>query len=85
MEQENIGPYEFKMLSDTDQQAYLWTNAIYIGNRVIGEYKVNLYTVSDFFVEVYYDGANNVISHLKTFKNRDLLIPYIMLSSFNWN
>lgn len=85
MENEYLGLYEFKMLSDLEQLAYVWSRATCIGTMIKADFKINLYTVGDFCVEVFYDPVENSVSHLRTFKNQDLLIPYIMASGISLN
>jgi hypothetical protein len=68
--------YAFVAMSETEQANIVWEGT-YLGNRLEGQHMVQLYSVSTFFVEVFYDISNNRISRLRPFKSTRLLEPYL--------
>ncbi|MDN3583848.1 hypothetical protein, partial [Mucilaginibacter flavus] len=52
-------------------------SATYLNSRIAPGYKVNLYSLDDFFVEVFYSDLFNEIFQLKAFKSSDLPQVYL--------
>ncbi|RZK27150.1 MAG: hypothetical protein EOO43_00520 [Flavobacterium sp.] len=71
-----IGLYEYNALTHDDKGSMLWANGTYLTMRQEGHYKINLYSLSNFFVEAWYDPDLNKINEFKTFKSRHALEPY---------
>ena len=71
-----IGLYQFKVLTLNEQAKLLW-NGAYLGKRVENELIVQLYSVSDFFAELYYHPFKNEIVRIRPFNSPDLLQPYL--------
>lgn len=51
-----------------------------LGDRQEDGHHVQLYLVGQFYVEVFYDPAANVITRFRPFANPELLVPYIDIS-----
>jgi hypothetical protein len=66
----------FVAMNETEQANIVWEGT-YLGNRLEGQHMVQLYSVSTFFVEVFYDMPSNCISRLRPFKSTRLLEPYL--------
>ena len=72
-----MGIYEYNLL-DTDSQAtVLWDKGVFMMNRFEAEYSINLYSLYDFYVEVWYESEENAIHKFRTFKNPGPLEPYL--------
>lgn len=71
-----ISWYAFLALDLNEQAEALWKGA-YLGKRIEGRVTVQLYSVSNFYAELYYDSFENSIINIKPFKNKDLLEPYL--------
>ena len=53
----------FNSLDKTEQHKIVWEGAC-IGYREEGEYKIIIYKIVDFYVELYYDGMDNVLKNI---------------------
>ncbi|MBC7510085.1 MAG: hypothetical protein H7320_15265 [Ferruginibacter sp.] len=69
--------YQYNDLDELEQHETLWEHGVMIGERVEGEYKLILYQIFTFYIELYYHIENNVLHRLRTFSNTELLKDYI--------
>jgi hypothetical protein len=67
--------FEFIALDNSDRAEAVW-NGNFIAAREEGEYRVMLYKLESFFVEVYYHRELNSIQKLRPFKTTRRLHPY---------
>ena len=74
---EKIGIYEFNLLHIDVQAAYLWDNGTFLTNIIEGGQRHNLYSLSNFYVEVEYGKEENEILEFRTFKRGKRLEKYI--------
>ncbi|NCD68312.1 hypothetical protein [Mucilaginibacter agri] len=72
---------EFTALSKLDQAEYTWTGKL-IGQRNEGFAKIMLYTLPQFYVEVFYDTDQNGITAIEPFSNLARLTPYFTRETF---
>lgn len=70
--------YEFNALDDNGRAEVAWTGT-YLGQREEGDQIIQLYSLPDFYTEVFYDPAKNEITRIRGFKKLHLLTPYIQL------
>lgn len=68
--------YQFNQLSENEKADTAWTGA-YLGNRTEEDHIVQLYSLPDFYVEVYYSPGTNAITRFRAFKQLRLLAPYL--------
>lgn len=68
--------YNFIAMNETEQANAVW-NGTYLGDRFECDYVIQLYTVSTFYVEVFYDPKENKIIRFRPFKTNKLLDPYL--------
>lgn len=80
-----IGIYQYNMLKPDDQALTLWESGVFIMNRKEDKYQINLYSLFDFYVEVWYDSMMNSIKKFRTFKAVDVLEPYLDRINLNLN
>jgi len=68
--------YKFNSLSRNNKFQATWDYGQHIETILQNSLVINLYAVSKFFVEVYYDQNKNKIVDLKSFKQGHLLDKY---------
>jgi hypothetical protein len=68
--------YQFKALSGFEQAEAVWTGTL-LAHREEGFFRILLYQVDSFYVEVYYHKAGNVLSSFRPFTTTKLLEPYL--------
>ena len=73
---------EFNQLSDREKAEAIWQGN-FLADREENGLIVQLYSLCDFYVEVYYDGLANKILRFRPFKNTSQLTPYIAHIKFN--
>ncbi|MDB9984090.1 hypothetical protein OAE00_01050 [bacterium] len=74
-----IGLYEYNLMSIDEKAQLLWDSGEFLlANKTINA-ATNLYSFSDFFVEVIYSNELNKIIDINTFKNDTRLEPYLDL------
>ena len=69
--------YEFLTLSEDEQFNTVWSKGVFVEQHIENEIAINLYSINNFFVEVYYDRKANKIIDKKTFKQGILLDKYL--------
>jgi hypothetical protein len=69
--------YEFTRLSEEEQYNMTWKIGTLVDQFIKVGIAINLYAISEFFVEVYYDQSNNKILYKKHFKQGELLDKYL--------
>ncbi|WP_406683326.1 hypothetical protein N1F78_11595 [Seonamhaeicola sp. MEBiC1930] len=68
--------YEFNSLTLEEQQKVVWKNGTFLDHHITDKERCSCYAIDKFFVEVVYDGENNVITELRSFKTGVLLDKY---------
>jgi len=68
--------YDFVKLN-IDQRAEEAWKGTYLCERVYADYLIQLYNVSNFYVEVFYKAELNKIVKIQYFKSTRLLDPYL--------
>ena len=73
-----LGLYEFNRLSDDQQYSYVFEHGRFLASYVEDEiFTANLYHTGGFFVEVWYNAADNCIEGCRSFRTHQLLEPYL--------
>jgi hypothetical protein len=75
--------YHFLGLTTNEQADFVWQGA-YLATRPEGDHQILLYSLDEFYAEVFYDTKANAITRIKGFRSRSLLMPYINLVNFNF-
>ena len=60
--------YDFNSLTLEKKQATVWEKGISLDNYITDDIRINCYAIDKFFVEVVYDGEQNVITEVRSFK-----------------
>ena len=71
--------YKFNILSFEDRYKTVIEQGTFLDNYVTEDIRINCYAIDKFFVEVVYDGEQNVIAEVRSFKYGHELEKY----SFN--
>jgi len=74
-----IGLYEYNLMSIDEKAQLLWDSSEFLLSNKTTNAATNLYSFSDFFVEVIYSNELNKIIDINTFKNDTRLEPYLDL------
>jgi hypothetical protein len=69
--------YEFLRLSDVDQYDTVWSFGVHVDTHIVYNLAINLYSINDFYCEVYYDMKTNKILYKQTFKQGERLDKYL--------
>jgi len=75
--QSDISLYEFNCLSKKEKIEVLCEHSVCLCERPHAEYRIVLYQISNFYVEIKYYKLNNTIAEFQLFKNTKLLEPYL--------
>ncbi len=68
--------YEFNLIDKEDQCHTVWNNGTFIDSVTSGDFKMVLYAIDKFFIEVQYDSERNRIIGMKSFKHGLLIDKY---------
>ena len=69
--------YQFNGLDEVKQIEFLWSAGVLVGSRQEGFYKILLYQIDSFYVEVFYQYFQGKMVKIKSFTDTDQLEPYL--------
>jgi hypothetical protein len=75
--------YDFNRLDVNDKAMYAWNKCTYLaGYADDSQHCIKLYLASckiagDFFIEAWFNLSDNSIASINTFRNQELLAPYL--------
>ena len=69
--------YDFNSLTFEEKQATTWKDCAFLENYITQDIRINCYAIDKFFVEVVYDGEQNVITEVRSFKYVIVLISIL--------
>ena len=72
-----ISKTKFRLLSTTQKGEYVFQEGDYIVLREYYNHRINLYSLFDFFVEVWYFPAENKIEEIEVMESEKILDQYI--------
>lgn len=76
--------YDFNQLEPDQQAQHVWQSGEYLMSRhQVDGIAINLYWLSRFFVEVYYDNQAEQILTLRSFVSQHPLEPFLRYISIN--
>ena len=61
--------FEFDDLHEAEKHEALWQHGYIIGARIEGDYKIMLYRLFSFYVELYHNLQNKILKRIKSFSN----------------
>ena len=68
--------YQYNDLDEAEQHEAIWEHGVHIGERIEGEYKIILYQIFSFYVELRYHIEHNVLKGARSFSSTEQLKPY---------
>ena len=68
--------YAFNALALEEKQTTVWEKGVFLDNHIKSDERINCYAIDKFFVEVVYDGEQNVITEVRSFKYGHSLDKY---------
>ncbi len=74
---DNLGIYGFLRLNLNERANLTWEIGTYLHCRTGEGFNANLYSVEDFYVEVFYDNERNTIADVMPFNAPHLLELYL--------
>ncbi len=74
--------YDFERFTEDEKAMAVWDGA-FLADREENGLMVQLYAVSSFYVEAYYDRNINKILSFRSFTNKHFLTPYLAHIKFN--
>ena len=72
-----ISKTKFRQLSTTQKSEYVFQEGDYVGLREYYNHRINLYSLFDFFVEVWYFPGRNTIEKIEVMESEKTLDLYI--------
>ena len=69
--------YQFKFLDKNEQAQAVWELGEHVAIRMTAKYKILLWVLNDFYIEMFYNYIDNDIEKIRTFRNPDLTLPYL--------
>jgi hypothetical protein len=69
--------YEFLRLSEVEQYNTVWSLGVHVDTHINDNIAINLYSINDFYSEVYYDMKTNKILYKQVFKQGARLDKYL--------
>ena len=75
--QSDISLYEFNCLSKKEKIEVLCEHSVCLCERPHAAFRIVLYQISNFYVEIKYHKLNNCIAEFQLFTNTKLLEPYL--------
>jgi len=68
---------QFDTLSKENQQQVLLKEGIFLAEREDGPFRIMLYQLNGFYVEVYFFKLYNKVAFFQTFEDTEVLQPYL--------
>jgi hypothetical protein len=68
--------YDFHLMTLKEKAAAVWEGT-FIGDRAENNFKIQLYSMGNFFAEVFYNQDLNEIVTVRGFKTTRLIDPYL--------
>jgi len=69
--------YVYNTLETNSKLKLLYTHGVFLMTRIYDNFRINLYSIYGFFVEVWYNDDTNSTDKIRTFKSINALEPYL--------
>lgn len=69
--------YQFNCMDEVRQIELIWSTGVLVGSRQEGSFKILLYQIASFYVEVYYQYFQGKMIKIKSFSDTNQLDPYL--------
>jgi hypothetical protein len=77
-----INLHEFLRILEVKQYNIVWSLGVHVDTHIKDNIAINLYTINDFYCEVYYDMKTNKILYKQEFKQGVRLDKYLNFIKF---
>jgi len=67
----------FNLQTKEEKAVYTWEFGIFLASRMEGRQAINLYSVDDFFVEVWYTTQKKLVYKVESFSSTACFDPYL--------
>jgi hypothetical protein len=68
---------DFNALDEQKQASSIMDRGVFLAYRLYKEFKIFLYQIDDFYVEVYYNNRYNLVQGFGSFEYSSSLDPYL--------
>ena len=68
---------EFNELTTDEKDWHLWHGATFLHVYTTDQYRVNLFHLNDYYIELWYNISGNKVDHIRAFKSIELLAPFL--------
>lgn len=68
---------EFNELTTDEKAWHLWHGATFLHVYTTDQYRVNLFHLNDYYIELWYNIGGNKVDHIRAFKSIELLAPFL--------
>jgi hypothetical protein len=68
---------EFNGLNNDEKAWYLWHGAAFLSVYEKAGYRINLFHLNDYYIELWYNISDNKVDHIRAFRTLDLLDPFL--------
>ncbi|RVU03147.1 hypothetical protein EOD41_04235 [Mucilaginibacter limnophilus] len=68
--------YEFEALNQEEKAEAVWRGT-FLADRIADGCRIQLYSLSGCYVEVFYDPQSNKITDFRAFTGNQFLVPYL--------
>lgn len=69
--------YDFELLDKQDKIEFIIKNGEYLHGRIDGRFLVYLFSLNDFFVDIWSTDKNDGILYIRSFKNTEYLEEFL--------
>ena len=69
--------YQFDLLDDRMKGQFIWKHGICVAERFYKCFKVYLFQIHNYYVEVYFNMDFQAIQYVRSFEEQDELQPYL--------
>ncbi len=69
--------FKFESLTLDEKAQQVWDKGRFLASRQFGQYLINLYTIHNFFVEVWFRSSLDTVYAITAFTNSDHLESYV--------
>ncbi|HEX5001623.1 MAG TPA: hypothetical protein VFW78_03940 [Bacteroidia bacterium] len=74
---EYVNITEFNCLNMDEKAWYLWHGATFLSVFEKAGYRINLFHLNDYYIELWYNISENKVDHIRAFRSLDLLDPFL--------
>lgn len=73
----NVSITEFNELSTDEKAWYLWHGAAFLHVYEKDKYRINLFHLNNYYIELWYHIEGNQVDNIRAFTSTELLAPFL--------